>query len=68
MSALESFGYPYLSPTVPFDLEDSKDAMVRSPLWLMISRPKSMAEDKQRKEYMIPPEKSENDNGGGTTS
>lgn len=55
MSALESFGYPYLSPTVPFDIEDSKDAVIRAPLWIMISRPKGMAVDKQRKEYDIPP-------------
>jgi spore germination protein KA len=60
MSALESFGYPYLSPTVPFDLEDSKDAVIRAPLWMMISRPKGMAVDEQRKEYDIPPT-----NGGG---
>ena len=55
LSALESFGYPYLFPSVPFDLEDSKDAMVRMPLWLMLSRPKAMANDKQRKEYIVPP-------------
>ncbi len=55
MSALESFGYPFLSPTVPFDLEDSKDAIIRAPLWMMISRPKGMAVDEQRKEYDIPP-------------
>jgi spore germination protein KA len=27
MSALESFGFAYLSPAVPFDVEDSKDAL-----------------------------------------
>ena len=67
MSALESFGYAYLSPTVPFDLEDSKDAVVRAPLWLMISRPKGMAEDKQRMDYDIPPTKSDNGDGGGAS-
>ena len=66
MASLESFGYPYLSPTVPFDLEDSKDAVVRAPLWLMISRPKGMAEDKQRKDYKVPPV--ENNGGGGASS
>jgi spore germination protein KA len=55
MASLESFGYPYLSPTVPFDLEDSKDAIVRAPLWMMLSRPKGMSDDKQRKEYAVPP-------------
>ena len=62
MSALESFGYPYLSPTVPFDIEDQKDAVIRAPLWLMISRPKGMATDKQRKAYSVPP--TEDGDGG----
>jgi spore germination protein KA len=64
MSALESFGYPYLSPIVPFDIEDSKDAVIRAPLWMMISRPKGMAVDEQRKEYVIPP----SDGGSGEGS
>jgi spore germination protein KA len=68
MASLESFGYPYLSPTAPFDLEDSKDAVVRAPLWMMISRPKGMADDKQRKEYDIPPADENNDGSGGTSS
>jgi spore germination protein KA len=55
MSSLESFGYPYLSPMSPFDVEDSKDSVIRAPLWLMISRPKGMAVDEQRREYEIPP-------------
>jgi len=55
MSALESFGFAYLSPIAPFDLEDSKDALIRAPIWLMVKRPKNMAMDKQRKEIMIPP-------------
>lgn len=63
MSALESFGYPYLSPTAPYDLEDSKDAVVRAPLWLMLSRPKKMSDDRQRRIYNIPPT-TENDAGG----
>jgi spore germination protein KA len=55
LSALESFGYPYLSPTVPFDLEGTKDAALRAPLWIMLSRPSGMASDEQRKKYMVPP-------------
>ncbi len=55
LTALESFGYPYLFPSVPFDLDDSKDAMIRAPLWLMLTRPKGMANDAQRKAYMVPP-------------
>ncbi|SHH94656.1 spore germination protein KA [Sporobacter termitidis DSM 10068] len=68
MSALESFGYPFLSPTVPFDLEDSKDAVVRAPLWLMISRPKGMSEDKQRKKYKVPPTEANNNDSGEASS
>ncbi len=64
MASLESFGYPYLSPTVPFDLEDSKDAVVRAPLWLMLSRPKGMADDRQRKEYKVPPAGADNAGSG----
>ncbi|NLA87193.1 MAG: spore germination protein, partial [Clostridiales bacterium] len=60
MSSLESFGYPYLSPNVPFDVEDSKDSIIRAPLWMMISRPKGMAIDEQRKDYDVPP----SDDGG----
>ena len=60
MSSLESFGYPYLSPMSPFDVEDSKDSVIRAPLWMMISRPKGMAVDEQRREFDIPP------SGGGS--
>jgi len=63
MSALESFGYPYLSPTAPYSMVDSKDAVVRAPLWLMLSRPKDMSDDKQRKVYKVPPT-TENGAGG----
>lgn len=55
MSALESFGYPYLSPISPFILTDNKDTIIRAPLWLMISRPKGMAKDRQRRRYGVPP-------------
>jgi len=64
MASLASFGFSYLSPIVPFDLEDSKDAVIRAPLWLMIRRPKGMAEDKQRKKLTIPPA-GENETGEG---
>lgn len=63
VSALESFGYPYLSPTAPFDIEDSKDAVIRMPLWMMLSRPKGMAEDEQRKKYAVPPMDADDNRG-----
>lgn len=55
MSSLESFGYPFLSPSVPFGLEDQKDSVILLPTWLQVSRPKGMATDKQRKPYSVPP-------------
>ena len=66
LSALESFGYSYLSPTVPFNLNDSKDAMIRAPLWIMLTRPKGMADDQQRKDYMVPPVGSDKNKKEGT--
>lgn len=61
MLGLESFDFPYLSPLAPFDLEDNKDTLVRAPLWLMVSRPKNMAGDRQRRRAVIP-----SDDAGGT--
>lgn len=55
MSSLESFGYPFLSPSVPFGLEDQKDSVILLPTWLQVSRPKGMVTDKQRKPYSVPP-------------
>lgn len=37
---LKSFGVPYVSPTVPYRLNDWKDFMVRMPLMMMKRRPK----------------------------
>lgn len=64
ISSLESFGFPYLSPIAPFDVEDSKDTILRAPIWLMLSRPKGMAVDRQRKKFIIPPDKGSQEGGG----
>jgi spore germination protein KA len=62
LASLESFGVPYLSPVVPFVLTDSKDALIRAPLWIMLSRPKGMSQnDKKRKNYFVPPAGNSND-------
>ncbi len=56
LASLESFGVPYLAPLAPFILGDSKDALIRAPLWAMINRPKGMAQnDRKRKKYFVPP-------------
>ncbi|OPJ55384.1 spore germination protein [Alkalithermobacter paradoxus] len=37
--SLRSFGVPYLYPFSPLNIMDMKDAIIRAPLWMMISRP-----------------------------
>nr|WP_235593360.1 spore germination protein [Paenibacillus sp. 32O-W] len=37
--SLRSFGVPYLSPLVPGNFLDSRDLLIRGPLWKMKSRP-----------------------------
>ncbi len=48
LASLESFGAPYLSPIVPFDSDDSKDALIRAPLWTLRGRPKGIARDNRK--------------------
>jgi len=56
MVSLESFGVAYFSPIAPFVFKDTKDMLIRAPLWLMLSRPQGMARNnKKRMEYFIPP-------------
>lgn len=43
LASLESFKTPYLSPLAPLRLNDTKDAMIRAPLYKMIHRPLGMA-------------------------
>jgi len=42
LSKLISFGVPYISPAVPYHLQDWKDFLIRAPLKLMKHRPKMM--------------------------
>ncbi|MGF9710725.1 spore germination protein [Paenibacillus naphthalenovorans] len=39
MASLRSFGIPYLSPFGPLSSSDLKDVIIRSPWWLMRTRP-----------------------------
>lgn len=43
LSALRSFGVPYLSPISPLTLRDLKDVFIRAPIWLMHKRPRTIA-------------------------
>lgn len=40
LSSLRSFGAPYLAPFAPFILADQKDALLRFPLWSLLTRPR----------------------------
>lgn len=50
LSKLKSFGVPYLSPAVPYRINDWKDFIIRIPLVMMKRRPKMMhAKNPKRK-------------------
>jgi spore germination protein KA len=42
LTALESFGVPYMSPIAPVIDSELKDTMVRAPWWAMKQRPRSL--------------------------
>lgn len=53
---MESFGYKYMSPFVPFNLIDQKDNFIRLPLWLMRTRPLALArKNRIRENTPVPP-------------
>jgi spore germination protein len=45
---LKSFGIPYMSPYVSFDVSDFKDSIVRVPIFMMRKRPIELARNKIR--------------------
>jgi spore germination protein KA len=57
LADIESFGYRYLAPIVPFNLSDQKDTLIRAPLWLMRTRPHLLAKkNKVRENTPVPPD------------
>ncbi|MTK11553.1 MAG: spore germination protein [Clostridiaceae bacterium] len=42
LASLRSFGVPYFSPIMPFNLKAMKDFIIRVPWWLMKTRPSSI--------------------------
>lgn len=44
LCSLRSFGVPYMSPMAPIVVQDQKDAILRVPLWKMVSRPKYISQ------------------------
>lgn len=59
MSAMKSFGVPYMSPYAPLQPKDLKDSFVRAPLWLMISRPTGLAGKDRKRRSITPPTKTD---------
>ena len=48
MTRLKSFGVPYMSPFVSFNLSDHKDTIPRVPIFMMRTRPFGLAKNKHR--------------------
>lgn len=62
LSSLKSFGHPYLAPIAPLQVDGLGDSIIRIPLWMMITRPKNMADrDRTRQKFFIPPPFDEED-------
>ncbi|QOR36260.1 spore germination protein [Clostridium sp. 'deep sea'] len=45
MSALTSFGIPYMAPIAPFNLKDQRDELLKAPIWADLERPNEFAEN-----------------------
>lgn len=43
LCSLRSFGVPYLYPISPLNIRDQKDAIVRLPIWKMLTRPRILS-------------------------
>ncbi|MFD1957282.1 spore germination protein [Paenibacillus thailandensis] len=50
LSALESFGVPYLAPIAPFTRSNLKDLIVRVPWWKMRTRPAMIGADNRMRQ------------------
>lgn len=54
--SLRSLGAPYMSPLAPSTFSDLKDVFIRSPLWMMLTRPRAFWEkDSNRKKPNLMP-------------
>lgn len=63
LASLHSFGVPYMSPLMPFNLKDFKDVFIRVPWWLMKTRPKTSGwRDLQREDSKYKPSQDNNRN------
>lgn len=48
LCSLRSFGVPYLYPLSPLNMRDQKDALIRLPIWKMLTRPRILSWDNNR--------------------
>jgi spore germination protein KA len=64
LASIRSFGVPYLSPIVPFDLRGlAQDVVFRAPWWMMWKRPAIHPEDKERQKFRLMPHSSKKSGG-----
>ncbi len=56
LASLRSFGVPYLTPLAPFNWQDIKDVLYRSPWWGMKTRPNLLGmNNNQRQKFNLKP-------------
>lgn len=70
-ASLRSFGTPYMSPLVPLTARDTKDVFIRAPLWMMLTRPRTIGwHDPQRQGFRLRPDplKKDEDTSGDRES
>lgn len=49
LCSLRSFGVPYLYPVSPLNMKDQKDALFRLPIWRMVTRPRILSWDNNKR-------------------
>lgn len=48
LTALRSFGVPYMSPLSPLNVNDLKDVLIRAPIWAMNIRPRVLTDGRRQ--------------------
>ncbi|MEK5480120.1 spore germination protein [Paenibacillus sp. FSL R5-0407] len=58
LCSLRSFGIPYMAPFAPLIPDGQKDAIIRLPHWLLLTRPRIINKKNMTRRKSTPPEKS----------
>ncbi|RCX13281.1 spore germination protein KA [Fontibacillus phaseoli] len=58
LCSLRSFGVPYMAPFAPLIPDDQKDAVLRLPQWMLMTRPRLINKDNVTRRKSTPPQKS----------